>query len=784
LAASRLAEADRSDEARSAEGLLRRVFDHIGEGISLFDGELRLVSWNARFLDLVGLQPQQVHVGVALRDVLLLQIALGEFGRIPDAEAEVARRLEELRQQPNKVTRRQRPDGRTIELRRSGIADGSFVTVYVDITPRQASEQALAENRRMLSLLLEHTAQGFWFIDNEQRTTDANPAMCRMLGQGREQLLGRTIFEFVDAENEAVFRHHVALRTAGQAGSYEIALRRADGALVHCYNNATPIFDAGGRKIGAVGMFSDITPQKLAQQQARHTGELLAQKSHVLEVTLESLSQGVLSLDAEGRANAWNQRFLALVEVPEWLMQQRPTLQDIGRWQFAQGHFGPGLERMDEPGRTGLTDFMSGNLQAIAEHYQRTRPDGTVIEVRSRFAPDGSLVRTYTDVTAAVGAQQALRESETRFRAMADGAPALIWLSDRDGAPVWFNQRWLHSTGQTLDEARRSGWSTRIHADDHERCRSAFETAFQRRRPYDIEFRMHCDDGRYAWVADNGMPRFNAEGEFEGFISYGWDITERKAAEQALIAAKDEAERANRAKSEFLSRMSHELRTPMNAILGFGQLLENDGGEPLRPGQRARVQEMLRGGRHLLSLINEVLDLARIEAGTLQLKLEPVDVDALVDDCQRLVAPVAAERGIRVVVQTPPGGAGRVLADATRLRQVLLNLLSNAIKYNREDGLVVLDCQPEADGRLRIEVSDSGPGISPAQQERLFQAFERLDADKSAVEGAGIGLALSKWLVDLMHGEIGVRSQTGAGSSFWVLLAGSQAPAAVEPPLP
>ena len=200
---------------------------------------------------------------------------------------------------------------------------------------------------------------------------------------------------------------------------------------------------------------------------------------------------------------------------------------------------------------------------------------------------------------------------------------------------------------------------------------------------------MRCADGSFVWVADNGIPRFDAEGTFEGFISYGWDITARKAAEGALIAAKDEAERANRAKSEFLSRMSHELRTPMNAILGFGQLLEADADEPLRAGQRARVQEMLRGGRHLLSLINEVLDLARIEAGTLQLAPAAggrwtrwsTNASAW---CSRWRANAAS----RCRVQTPPEGAGHVLADPTRLRQVLLNLLSNAIKYNREGGSV------------------------------------------------------------------------------------------------
>ncbi|KPF48594.1 hypothetical protein IP87_07250 [beta proteobacterium AAP121] len=385
-------------------------------------------------------------------------------------------------------------------------------------------------------------------------------------------------------------------------------------------------------------------------------------------------------------------------------------------------------------------------------------------------------MRTYTDVTAEAQARRALQESETRFRSMADAAPALIWISGAEGKATWFNQRWLEQTGRTMAQELACPWPERIHADDLERCREAYRHAVVERCPYSVEYRLRRHDGSLVWIVDNGIPRRGDDGSFEGYIVYGWDITERKASEVALRAAKEEAERANRAKSEFLSRMSHELRTPLNAVLGFAQLLESDTEQPLQPVQRARVQELRRGGRHLLSLINDVLDIARIEAGALQLQLSPVALPALVHECLRLVQALAEERGIQLVVQdeadalAPPGV--QVRADPTRLKQVLLNLLSNAIKYNRTAGQVRLSWQLEATGdTLRIDVEDTGPGIGPGQQERLFQPFERLDAARSPVEGAGIGLALSKWLVDLMRGEIGVSSQRGEGSRFWVRLA-------------
>jgi len=774
LAAARQAEAEGVADAHRAEGLLKMIFEHIGEGISIFDRELKLVAWNQQFSDFTRLHSSLLYAGAPLRECLLSLAHAGEFGPLDDIEAEVTRRLGELMSPAASVLERERPDGHRFEMRRSPMPDGGVIIVYVDVTQRRASEAALLEQQRMLSLLLANTEEGFWFIDNAQRTTDANPAMCRMLGVTREQMLGRTIYDFVDADNEKIFRHHVAQRALGQAGSYEITLRRADGGAMHCYNNATPIFDAAGAKVGAVGLFSNISEQKRVEAQARQAGELLAQKSHVLEVTLQSLSQGVLNIDAQGRSHAWNRRFLELLEIPETFMQTRPTLPELAHFQMQRLQFGEHLAQMDDTGREALARFLAGDLKSIARQYQRTRADGTVIDVESHFADDGSLVRTFTDVTASVYAQRLLRESETRFRTMADAAPALIWLSGEDGAPVWFNQRWLNHVGRTLDDELKTPWRERMHADDYERCYAAFTQALADRSAYDIEFRLRRADGHWGWIADTGIPSFGPAADFEGFISYGWDISERKAAEAELIAARDEAERANRAKSEFLSRMSHELRTPLNAILGFAQLMASDRSEPLGETQRGRVHELMHGGRHLLSLINEVLDLARIEAGTLKLRLRPVDVGALVADCLRLVQPVAQARRIELSPPEACEGAGHVLADATRLRQVLLNLLSNAIKYNHEGGHVTVSCHEEAQ-TLRIDVRDGGPGISATQQQRLFQAFERLGADRTAVEGAGIGLALSKWLVDLMHGEIGVISERARGSTFWVRLTRSEA---------
>jgi signal transduction histidine kinase/ActR/RegA family two-component response regulator len=243
----------------------------------------------------------------------------------------------------------------------------------------------------------------------------------------------------------------------------------------------------------------------------------------------------------------------------------------------------------------------------------------------------------------------------------------------------------------------------------------------------------------------------------------GRQRAEREAESNRVAAerAKAEAERANRAKSDFLSRMSHELRTPLNAVLGFGQLLEM---EQLETAQRESVEQILKGGTHLLGLINEVLDISRIEAGRLSLSMEPVSVAETVAEALDLVQPIAAERGISLTGDLSDDL--QVLADRQRLKQVLLNLLSNAIKYNREGGSVRIGPIETENGRIRIDVADTGSGIAPERLDKLFVPFERLGADQSGVEGAGLGLALSKGLVEAMGGDLTVQSRLGEGTIF------------------
>jgi len=271
-------------------------------------------------------------------------------------------------------------------------------------------------------------------------------------------------------------------------------------------------------------------------------------------------------------------------------------------------------------------------------------------------------------------------------------------------------------------------------------------------------------DGEQVWLEMSKIPLRDTQSKIIGVLGTYQDITLRKQAEQELLTAKIEAERANKAKSEFLSSMSHELRTPMNSILGFAQLLELDQ-DSLTEDQQEAVQRILQGGQHLLKLINEVLDLAKIESGKVEVSIEDVQLQDVINECSVLIKSIAEKSQINVNYGDANGYT--VQADRMRIKQVLINYLSNAIKYNRPHGNVEVSYQPIADKRLRVCVSDTGLGLNAEQQAHMFEAFERAVPVGSTIEGTGIGLAICKELVELMGGSVGMSSEVEQGSTFW-----------------
>jgi PAS domain S-box-containing protein len=394
----------------------------------------------------------------------------------------------------------------------------------------------------------------------------------------------------------------------------------------------------------------------------------------------------------------------------------------------------------------------------------------------------GQLARAFNDMAETLQRQdeerrqteQALRKSEEKFSKAFQASPDAVDITRlEDGLLVDVNPAAERFFGYSRAELiGKTSLALGLFANpaDRERIVNLLRTEGHFRH-FELQLRNRAGEVRDVLLS---AERIEIAGTAH-LISIIRDVTDLKRAEEDRLA-KETAEQASRAKSEFLSRMSHELRTPLNAIIGFGQLMEMDA---VTPEQRENVDHVLRAGRHLLNLINEILDIARIEAGRLSLSIEPVVLQEIVDECQDLIRPSIAQRRIVLDLQTDLDNQ-IVMADRQRLKQVLLNLLSNAVKFNPEGGRVTLSCTPRPQDRLRIAVTDTGPGISPESMRKLFTPFERLGAGQTGIEGTGLGLALSKTLTEAMEGVIGVESAVGRGSTFWIELPVAQ-DVAMEP---
>jgi PAS domain S-box-containing protein len=402
----------------------------------------------------------------------------------------------------------------------------------------------------------------------------------------------------------------------------------------------------------------------------------------------------------------------------------------------------------------------------------------TVLASISSLEVDGEpcLISHIHDITERRRLELQLRESEERFRLLAENATDVIGRLSLDMRIEYISPASRSVYGYEPEAMMgRFGWEF-VHPDDLAALSVDFAARADQTGVITNTYRVRRGDGSLVWVeATIRALRDPVSGEPIEFHTAARDVSERKQAEADLYRAREEAERANAAKSEFLSRMSHELRTPLHAILGFGELLERG---DLRPEQHDQVVQMTRGGRHLLELIDEVLDLSRIERGELGLSLEPVHVGQVVHEALDMIAPLAAARLLTVARPTADDRDVHVLADRQRLKQVLLNLLSNAVKYNREGGSIGVATTSTGSPAGRIEVTDTGFGIAADDVATAFAPFERLGAETTDVQGTGLGLALTKRLVETMGGEIGVDSEVGRGTTFWLELPAVAAPEA------
>ena len=434
--------------------------------------------------------------------------------------------------------------------------------------------------------------------------------------------------------------------------------------------------------------------------------------------------------------------------------------------------------------QAGARSALAGAGETV-ELWRIIRPDGGQRWISGRVSAvtddDGVIRRVaviFEDITNRKAVEVALRDSQARFDQFARSTEVGFLL--RESTQVLYMNPGMSRIFGANPDLPLSVLDMRsmIHPEDRDAA-AAMAAAVDLGSSTRVDLRIISDDGDIRWIRATNDPVTTTDGR-PRVASTVTDITELKALEAAVRAAQVAAERANAAKNEFLSRMSHELRTPLNSVLGFAQLLELDA---LPPSQEQAVGHILRGGRHLLAMINDVLDITGIESDRLELSPEPVHVAELISDTIDLMQPLTATNRTRILFDPGHPAAPRyVRADRRRLRQVLLNLLSNAIKYNHPDGRIEIRVVPTDDTNLRVAVTDTGIGIPAEDLPRLFNPFDRLGRQSSDIEGTGLGLALSKRLTTAMGGRLDVESTPGHGSTFTVTMPITDPPQTPHPP--
>jgi PAS domain S-box-containing protein len=568
---------------------------------------------------------------------------------------------------------------------------------------------------------------------------------------------------------------------------YELTYIRRDGSRFPAVVSVTALRDDQGAIIGYLLIGTDNSARKRAEEALLKAGALQA-------AIFNSANFSSIATDEKGVIQIFNVGAERMLGYAAADVVNKITPADISDPQELIARamaLSAELATTITPGFQALVFKASRGIEDIYE-LTYIRRDGSrfpaVVSVTALRDDQGAiigylLIGTDNSARKQVEAEQMkldqrLRDQQFYTRSLIESNIDAIMTTDPAGIITDVNKQMEALTGCTRDEL--IGAPFKKYFTDPGRAEAGIKQVLREKKITNYELTACAWDGKATVVSFNATTFYDRDRKLQGVFAAARDVTERKRLDQALQEqnvelkrARATAEKANLAKSAFLSSMSHELRSPLNAILGFAQLISSDTPPPT-PSQTASIDQILHAGWYLLELINEILDLAQIESGRLALSLEPTSVAEVMLECQAMIEPQGQKRGIKMTFPRFDLPCF-VNADRTRLKQVLINLLSNAIKYNQPNGSVVVavECAPE---RTRVSVKDTGAGLPPDMLVQLFQPFNRLGQERNSEEGTGIGLVMSKRLVELMDGEIGVESTVGSGSVFWFELNSTAAP--------
>ena len=669
-----------------------------------------------------------------------------------------------------------------------------------------ASSDGAAEMRHQETLLKTGALQKAIFnsANFSSIATDAK-GVIQIFNVGAERMLGYTALEVVNkitpadisdpqeiiarakalsvelaTQIEPGFEALVFKASRGIEDIYELTYIRKDGSRFPAIVSVTALRDDQDSIIGYLLIGTDNTARKQAEEALLKAGALQ-------NAIFNSANFSSIATDAKGVIQIFNvgaERMLGYTAA-EVMNQITPANISDSQEVIARAKaLSIELSTQIEPGFEALVFKASRGIEDIYE-LTYIRKDGsrfpamvsvTALRDEAEVIIGYLLIGTDNTVRKQVEEErkkldQRLRDQQFYTRSLIESNIDALMTTDPAGIISDVNKQMEALTGCTRDEL--IGAPFKNYFTEPDRAEAGIRRVLNENKVTNYELTARARDGKETVVSYNATTFHDRERNLQGVFAAARDITERKLLDQVLQEnnvelqnAMSAAEKANLAKSEFLSSMSHELRTPLSAILGFAQLIES-GVPPPTPTQKRSVDQILLAGWYLLNLINEILDLALIESGKLSLSPEPVSLAAVMHECEDMIEPQVQKRGVTMVFpdrELPYF----IKADRTRIKQILINLLSNAIKYNRRGGKVVVDCIEVSAGRIRICVEDTGQGLSPEQIAQLFQPFNRLGQEAHAEEGTGIGLVMTKRLVELMGGVIGVESTVGEGSIFWV----------------
>ncbi|MES2088757.1 MAG: PAS domain S-box protein [Pseudomonadota bacterium] len=752
-------------KSRQGDLLLRQAIESFNAGVMISAPDGRVVLSNSRWRKRIGCPDLDEHA--LWPEILRKSIRNGFY---PDAEG----REEEFFHWRMSLATLAVPQ--EIRLKNSWVLskdqclpDGYVVHFSMDISESKRNaaalaqqQQALTESEARLSAVLS-ALPDLWFVIDENGAYEAaheqHPSLLRPFSELKGTPFSDAVPEdLAKRERQAIAQAHAT----GKPQRLDYSLTTTDG-LRHFEARLSPMPDQH-----TLFLTRDMTESMVAAEKLRVSEELYRSVA-------STISDGLIVVQLDGKVVAINPAGCRILGV------QQPDLTSITTKQALS--YDLLTEDLSQPlprERWPIIQTIRTGVRVDDQAYPLRRQDGSIVWMKVscnllRISPDVppfAVVATFRDITQERAAAQTLTISEERWKFALDGAGDGVWDWDATSDRMFFSHRLKAMLGYDDEELsnQREELINRIHPDDRPTVAQQLKDYLQHERGlFKAEFRIRHKQGHDVWILSRGkiVSRDDA-GRVTRVVGTHSDITPIKRAEQAL-REKQSAEAASRAKSEFLSRMSHEIRTPLNAVNGFAQLLKLQLTNTPETAQHVNfVDQILHGSQHLMALVNDVLDLQKVEAGILTLKAESLTLRDEVQQCSDMLGPLAAQRHITLLDEVEPHH--QVIADRQRLRQILMNIGANAIKYNQAGGSVSFSTEARADGCMALVVQDTGPGMSPQQLGRLFQPFERLGRETTSIEGSGLGLIITRSLIEAMGGRMEIRSQPGTGTRVNIIL--------------